>query len=76
MRGIDFATATRRRRKIVGEVKSRIAELRRRGIKFAICWWRMATTRKLRTRVMTTEGEMFTRRLSEHPKELFDMLVE
>ncbi len=36
--GLDIATAAKRRRKIVGEVESRIAELRRRGIEFAICW--------------------------------------
>ena len=36
--GIDFATAAKRRREIVTAVESRIAELRRRGIEFAICW--------------------------------------
>lgn len=36
--GIDYSAATKRRREIVHAVESRVRELRRRGIEFAICW--------------------------------------
>jgi len=75
--GIDFAAALKRRREIVGEVKSRIAELRQRGIKFAICWCAYGDEPDLDWSGEGDEDELDVyQRLSEHPKELFDMLVE
>ena len=56
--GIDFATAAKCRREIVTAVESRIAELRRRGIEFAISGARTATSHDLTgqaaTRTCTT----------------------
>ena len=73
--GIDFATAAKHRREIVGEVESRIAELRRRGIKFAICWCAYGDDPQVAYSGDYDEGDVYAR-LSEHPKELFDTLVE
>ena len=76
--GIDFATAENRRREIVTAVESRIAELRQRGIEFAICWCAYGDDEpQLDWSGDGDEDELDVyRRLSEHPKELFDMLVE
>ena len=73
--GIDYAMAGNRRREIVTAVESRIAELRRRGIEFAICWCAYGDDPRLDW--SGDENELYVyQRLSEHPKELFDMLVE
>ncbi len=76
--GADFATARKRRREIVTAVESRIAELRRRGIKFAICWCAYGDDEpRLDWSGDGDEDELEVyQRLSEHPKELFDSLVE
>jgi hypothetical protein len=75
--GIDFATAGKRRREIVTAVESRLAELRRRGIEFAICWCAYGDEPRLDWSGDGDEDKLDVyQRLAEHPKELFDMPVE
>ena len=77
MGGIDFATAAKRRREYVTAVESRLAELRRRGIEFAICWCAYGDEPRLDWSGNDQEDELYVyERLSEHAKEHLDCLIE
>jgi hypothetical protein len=79
--GLDIATAAKRRRKIVGEVESRIAELRRRDIEFGICWCAHDAKGDVpRIDWSGNDEDLYNsdvyERLAEHCKEHLDMMLE
>ena len=74
--GIDFATAAKRRREIVIAVESRIAELRRRGIEFAVCWCAYGDEPRLDWSGDGEDWDYACEQLAERCKEHLDSMLE